>query len=148
VVVRTAMTRSPMGPSLTGPQPSEGDKREFPRCVAGSLRVRAGTSNASLGGNPMVGFHVLQRVEEVNLRTLGPELGKVVARAYHQRQAVILKSSSAWGDKPSTVPEGERACGGGGGMHHLPRGRGPLPGRRHLSALPGPYSTAGHRCWE
>ena len=25
------------GASLTGPQPSEGDKREFPRCVAGFL---------------------------------------------------------------------------------------------------------------
>jgi len=31
------------GASLTAPQPSEGDKREFPRCVAGSLRVRVGT---------------------------------------------------------------------------------------------------------
>ena len=31
------------GASLTGPQPYEGDKREFPRCVAGSLRVRVGT---------------------------------------------------------------------------------------------------------
>ena len=29
--------------SLTGPQPYEGDKREFPRCVASSLRVRVGT---------------------------------------------------------------------------------------------------------
>ena len=28
---------------LAGPQPYEGDKREFPRCVAGSLRVRVGT---------------------------------------------------------------------------------------------------------
>jgi hypothetical protein len=35
------------GASLTGPQLYEGDKREFPRCVAGSLRVRIGTSNAS-----------------------------------------------------------------------------------------------------
>jgi hypothetical protein len=55
------------GASLTGPQPYEGDKREFPRCVAGSLRVRVGSSNATLGGDPMVGFHVLQGVEEVNL---------------------------------------------------------------------------------
>ena len=47
------------GACLTGPQPYEGDKREFPRCIAGSLRVRVGTSNATLGGNPMVGFHVL-----------------------------------------------------------------------------------------
>jgi len=31
------------GACLTGPQPYEGDKREFPRCVAGSLRVRVGT---------------------------------------------------------------------------------------------------------
>ena len=31
------------GASLAGPQPYEGDKREFPRCVAGSLRVRVGT---------------------------------------------------------------------------------------------------------
>ncbi len=31
------------GASLTGPQSYEGDKREFPRCVAGSLRVRVGT---------------------------------------------------------------------------------------------------------
>ena len=31
------------GVSVAGPQPSEGDKREFPRCVAGSLRVRVGT---------------------------------------------------------------------------------------------------------
>jgi hypothetical protein len=57
------------GACLTGPQPYEGDKREFPRCVAGSLRVRVGTSNATLGGNPMVGFHVLQGVEEVKLAT-------------------------------------------------------------------------------
>jgi hypothetical protein len=28
--------------------------------------VRVGTSSVSLGGNPMVGFHVLQAVEEVN----------------------------------------------------------------------------------
>ena len=28
--------------------------------------MRVGTSNATLGGNPMVGFHVLQGVEEVN----------------------------------------------------------------------------------
>jgi hypothetical protein len=52
--------------SLAGPQPYEGDKREFLRCVAGFLRVRVETSNASLGGNSMVGFHVLQDVEEVN----------------------------------------------------------------------------------
>ena len=31
------------GASLAGPQPYEGDKQEFPRCVAGSLRVRVGT---------------------------------------------------------------------------------------------------------
>ena len=36
------------GVSLAGPQPYEGDKRKFPRCVAGSLRVRGGTSKASL----------------------------------------------------------------------------------------------------
>ena len=34
------MTRSPT--SLAGPQPYEGNKREFPQCVAGSLRVRVG----------------------------------------------------------------------------------------------------------
>ena len=35
------------GACLTGLQPYEGHKREFPRCVAGSLRVRVGTSKAS-----------------------------------------------------------------------------------------------------
>ena len=55
------------GASLTGPQPYEGDKREFPRCVAGSLRVRVGTLTAALSGNPMVGFPRLQAREEVNL---------------------------------------------------------------------------------
>ena len=29
--------------------------------------MRVGTSNATLGGNPMVEFHALQGVEEVNL---------------------------------------------------------------------------------
>ncbi|WP_248910542.1 hypothetical protein [Halocatena marina] len=53
------------GASLTGPQPYEGDKREFPRCVAGSLRVRVGTEglrqSESDGRIP-----VLQAREEVN----------------------------------------------------------------------------------
>ena len=42
-VVRTAMTRIPMGPHWPGHSPTQGRKREFPRCVAGSLRVRVGT---------------------------------------------------------------------------------------------------------
>jgi hypothetical protein len=36
------------GALLAGPQPYEGDKREFPRCVAGSLRVRVGTEGRRL----------------------------------------------------------------------------------------------------
>jgi len=31
------------GASVAGPQPYEGDKREFPRCAVGSSRVRVGT---------------------------------------------------------------------------------------------------------
>jgi hypothetical protein len=31
------------GAALAGPQPYEGDNRAFPRCVAGSRRVRGGT---------------------------------------------------------------------------------------------------------
>ena len=61
------------GDSLTGPQPySEGDKREFPRYAAGSLRVRVGTSNATLGGNPMVGSLRVHAEEEVNVLRRSP----------------------------------------------------------------------------
>jgi hypothetical protein len=53
------------GASLAGPQPYEGDKREFPRRVAGSLRVRVGTEERRLpesdGRIPR-----LQAREEVN----------------------------------------------------------------------------------
>jgi len=54
------------GASLTAPQPYEGDKREFPRCVAGSLRVRVEPKGDGRP-NPMVGFLRLQKEEEVNL---------------------------------------------------------------------------------
>ena len=72
------------GASLAGPQPYGGDKQKFPRCVAGSLRVWVGSSNATLGGNPIVGFHVPQGVEEVSVgaREDGTSLGYVQSERF------------------------------------------------------------------
>jgi hypothetical protein len=47
------------GGCLTGPQPYTGKKREFFRYAAGCPGVQVGASNATLGGNQMVGFRVL-----------------------------------------------------------------------------------------
>ena len=59
------MTQIPIGPVRPGHSPTQGRKREFLRYAAGSPRVRVGASNITLGGNPMVGFHVLHGVEKV-----------------------------------------------------------------------------------
>jgi hypothetical protein len=70
-VGRTAMTRTPMGPHWPGHSPRRETKREFPRCVAGSLHVRVGTDGRDRP-NPVDGFLRVDAEEEVNLqRSIG-----------------------------------------------------------------------------
>ena len=65
-VVRTAMTRTPMGPHWPGHSPTRETNESSPG--VSPVPSECGLEPKGIDRpNPMVGFHVLQGVEEVNL---------------------------------------------------------------------------------